>query len=173
MATAIPSDRYRWTAAAQFVVKVTSFILGGLCAYPVTVFALAPLRLLRLEFTLAPWSMLKGLVLYIAFAAVLYWVRGAVAALLVAGSEGKAQPLYRSTRAWAGAAIPLALAVLVPLFMHSAGGRRAIAEAERQVGPGYSFCVQRLRIAGKRGSAVVVAYSDTEIRPVAVEWHDD
>jgi hypothetical protein len=51
-------------------------------------------------------------------------------------------------------------------------GERAIEEARRKVGTGYSFYVRELNGGAHHAKAVVVAYSANEIRKVAVEWND-
>ena len=165
---------YRGNAsAAKFVVSGLSFLLGGFLLLPVVMPVLMPVRLLWLQLRLSPWPLLQTLAFYVALLAVLYWTRETLGALPVHGGGKKAPPLYRSVAAAVGAGIPLLLAVVLPLFMHSAAGRRAVAEAQGKVGPGYSFHVQQLNTSGSAGSAIVVAYSDSEIREVAVEWHDE
>jgi hypothetical protein len=162
------------TGAARFVVKGLSFFLGAFLLLPLVMPVLMPPRLLWLQLQRASaGSVLEGVGLYVGALGLLYWIRGMLARVSVHGTGGSAPPLHRSLAAAAGAAIPLFLAVILPLYQHGAAGQRAVIEAEGQAGPGYSFYVQQLSGSRSRGSARVVAYSDTELREVEVKWHDD
>ena len=164
---------YRGSArAARLVVKGLSFLLGGFLLLPALMLVVTPWRLLLLQLRLAPWSFISGGALFVVLMAVLYWVRHLLGGLAIHIGGERARPLHRSVAAWVGACIPVCLAIAMPLFMQGTAGRRAVAQAQRQVGPGYSFYVQRLNTSGASGSALVVAYSDSDMREVEVEWHD-
>jgi len=165
---------YRGSArAARFVMNGLSFLLGGVLLLPLLLPLFMPARLLWLELRLSPLWLLQAVATYVVVAGLLYWVRELLADIPIHGGGTRATPLYRSVPAALGAGIALLLAIVLPLFLHGAAGQRAVTEAERKVGPGYSFWVQRLDVSRSGGSAVVVAYTDTEVREVAVEWRDE
>lgn len=161
-------------SAARLVVKGLSFLLGGFLLLPLVTPAITPTRLAWLLLKRSPWHAAAGLTVYVSLLAVMYWIRQTLGELPIHGGQMKAPPLHRSLPAGLGAAIPLLLAVILPVSMAGPAGRRAVAEAARKVGPGYSFHVQQMstsiNTSGTRGRATVVAYSDAEIRYVAVEW---
>jgi hypothetical protein len=161
------------TGAARFVVQGLSFLLGGIILLPFVMLVLMPIRLLRLELKLAPMETLSWATVSAGLFALLLWIRASLGSLPLYPGGQRARPLHRSPAAAAGAGIPLLLAVFLPFFMQGESGHRAIAEAQREVGPGYSFYVGQLSTSGKSGAAVVTAYSDTEIRKVVVEWSDE
>jgi hypothetical protein len=139
---------------------------------PLAMLAIVPARLLSLQLRLSPSSTLESAALYVALIAVLYWIRQTLSHLPIHGAGASAPALHRSPPAALGAGIPLLLAIVIPVYMGGPSGDRAIAEAQRKVGPGYSFSVQQLTRSGRNGRAVVVAYSDREIRHVAVDWQE-
>src|SRR5262245_52131184 len=164
---------YRGSArAARFVVSGLSFLLGGLLLLPALGLAITPWRLILLELKLSPWSFLVNAVVFTALLGVLFWVRQLLANLAIHKRGERARPLHRSPAACIGACIPIALAAVLPLFLRGPSAQRAVAEAQRQVGSGYAFHVEQLTTAGASGRAVVVAYSDSEVRRVEVLWSD-
>ena len=160
-------------SAARFCIKGLSFLLGVFLLLAFVIPFLMPLRLLWVQVKLSPFESVRGLLVVCAFCGVLYWIRRALASLPVYPGGAFAPHLYRSPAAWAGAAIPILSAFLVAVFLNGTSGTRAIEEARRKVGPGYSFHVRRLTTAGRHGSAIVTAYSGQEVRQVAVEWNDE
>lgn len=165
---------YRGSArAARFVVRGLSFLLGGFILVPLPLIAANPWRLLLLQIRLSAWSFIQGAAMYLALVAVLFWVRHLLGGLRIHAQGEAARPLHRSIAAWIGAGIPICLAVVLPVSLASDGGRRAAAEARRQLGPGYSFHVQQLSTWGGSGRAVVAAYTDSQLRYVTVQWDDN
>jgi len=159
----------RHIGAARFVVRGLSFLLGGFLLVPLVIPAFTPLRLLWVQMVLFPVPFAEAAAVYVGLIAALYWIRQTVAGVPLYGPARRVEPLHRSTAARVGAAIPLGLAVVFPLFMNSAAGRRAVAEARRQLGPHYSFHVTRLNQSTGGCTATVVAYTDAEIRELEVK----
>ena len=161
------------TGAARFAQKGLSFILGALLVFPLLVPLLMPPRLLWLLLRLSSLSALLGLVTIAALLALLYWIRATLASLPLYPGGANAPPLHKSRAALAGAALSLVIAVALSFALGGDSGQRAVEEARRKVGPGYSFFVQQLTAASKRGSATVIAYSQTEMKEVHVQWQDE
>jgi hypothetical protein len=157
------------TGAARFVVRGLSFFLGALLVGPLVVPAFTPLRLLWVQMVLSPVPFVEAVSLYVGLMAALYWIRQTVARVPLYAPARRVEPLHRSTAARVGAAIPLGLAIILPFWMNSGAGRRALAEAERQLGPRYSFHVTRLNQSTGGCTATVLAYTDAEVRELEVD----
>lgn len=83
---------------------------------------------------------------------------------------------YRAGGMFIGVAIVAFVGLLFGAMSRSEAAKRAIVEAERQVGPSYSFFVESLATTTsrqeRRGKARVVAYNSDTAKTVLVKWVD-
>ena len=161
------------TGTARWVIKGLSFLLGTLLLLFAMIPVIMPPRLLWLQVKTSPFATIGGLGALAALLAALSWVRTSLASLPLYPAGLHAPALYRARGAWLGASVAAAVAIFLAVFLRGPFARRAIAEAKQRVGADYSFFVREMRVAGGRGSAVVLAYSDKEVREVPVRWNDE
>jgi hypothetical protein len=159
--------------AARFIVKALSFLLSLLLLMPVVAFVLTPSRVLWLHIRRDPGSAVETAAVYAGLTALLFWIREMLARVPVHGQGEKATSLQRSVAGRLGAAMALAIVVVMLILMNGPAAKRAVREAENKAGPGYSYYVRRLSPSGSGGRAIVAAYNDIEIREIAVEWQAD
>jgi len=84
---------------------------------------------------------------------------------------------HKPTRGfWVGGCLALLLFVLLSFLMGGATADQAKQRAAAQVGQGYKFHVKSMNMStgtgGKHVRAVVIAYNDTEIKDIVVEWSE-
>ena len=72
----------------------------------------------------------------------------------------------------AGLALVTFMAVMLSMTLNGDAGIRAVELAREQLGPGYNYTTQSIRWGGGHASATVVAYNESEIKYVPVEWSE-
>lgn len=71
-----------------------------------------------------------------------------------------------------GFALVAFLGVMLNMTLNGPAGDRAVELARIKLGPDYKYAIQSIQWGGNRGSAVVAAYTDREIKYVPVEWSE-
>ena len=71
-----------------------------------------------------------------------------------------------------GLGLAIFLAVMLNMTLNGAAGDKAVDLARKELGSGYKYATQSIQWGGGRGSAVVAAYNDSEIKYIPVEWSE-
>jgi hypothetical protein len=169
---------------ARIVRVYAAFMFAGFLGVPVVLFVVFPRDLIQTYLRIAPvpqvlgWSLCLAAVL-----ALLWWVYHSLSAPAVEAAI-QASELSRS-RYWhhpwagfvAGAGLAALLAIVLPLTNQSEDARRAVEQARVKLGPGYQYFVSSLSTswssaAGAQVRASVLAYTESSIQFVELEWHE-
>jgi hypothetical protein len=69
-----------------------------------------------------------------------------------------------------GAALATCIFTLVSVTLHGESSRAAIELARNKVGPSYHFWISNLQVSGEHGRAHLLAYNESTIQTVDVDW---
>ena len=172
---AVISGIYVWRGHpwyVRFVPRAAAFFATGFATVLVVLPFLMPLDLSLLELRSHVVEAVTGLVIAMGFIVFLSWVYSELRSEVVIDAY-TANELPRSppkAAFIAGATLVLAIVVLLKLVADSGIEQRAIDLAKTRSGPGFRYWVSSFSTSGDHGRAVVWAYDDRTVTPVAVEW---
>ena len=167
-------------AMTKHIAFGAKFFLAGACALMIP-FLAYPLSLISTYISTLPALTSISFGIYIAFDLALFsWAsvllnNGELRS--IAMKEGvKFDRLKTKTAVLFGLGGSLLFAVIIRLVSASDSAQLAIERAAAELGPEYAYHVTSLRIASNNGtrsvSAVVVAYTDSEIQTIEVAWQE-
>lgn len=153
----------RWFSAF-FVIA----FIGMLFLFPITM----PVQLLITQMKLNPAGMLGSYAFSIVFIGVLIWVYkqlstpSALAKLEQAGYKtGKPK-----TALYAALGIMVLGGAMFGFLFNSESAEKAKSLAKEQLGSNYEYHISSMQTSGNKGSAVVTAFNENEIKNVQVKW---
>lgn len=153
----------RWFSAF-FVVG----FIGVLIFIPIN----TPISLLIAQLHVQPMLIVGPYLIGIPFIYLLYWVHKQLStpeSLQVLADAGYKTGKPKSA-IFAGVGLVVILFVSLTLMLNSESGTKAKQLAEEQTGPGYQYHVTQMSLSGGKGSALVTAYNNNEIKNVVVRW---
>jgi hypothetical protein len=159
----------RWFAV--FLLAGTSSLL---LAWPF----MQPIGLTLTQVRLSPFLTAASATFALAVLAFLFWTQRQLGLPAVLAAHAAAHRKSHRMRkpAAIGVGLVILLAVLIPALLGGSAGTRAKSLAEQQLGVGYQYHVSSLNYStnsqGASYTANVTAWSDREIRTVAVEWSE-
>jgi hypothetical protein len=152
----------RWSSRAS------GFFLGAFVVAVIAFPFLVPIDLGAREMQAHPIEAV-GLAIYSLGAVVLLaWIHWHLRSLAVVPGEPSAW--VRWIPSMLGAALAMGIVTLVGVTLHGASSRTAIDLARNEVGPGYRFWISNLSVVGEHGRARVLAYNDSTIQTLDVDW---
>ena len=153
----------RWLSAF-FVIA----FIGVLFLFPITM----PVQLLITQIKLNPTGMLGSYAFSIVFIGILIWIYkqlstpSALAKLEQAGyKSGKPK-----TALYAAVGIMVLGGVMFGVLFNSESAEKAKTLAKEQLGSNYEYHISSMQTSGSKGSAVVTAFNENEIKNVHVKW---
>ena len=166
--------------AARLVAFFAAFFLAGLLGLFVIVPFIFPPALIGTYLRITPIASLiwQG-VLMIVPLFILWWIYRSLASSPVQStilSAGLDDRWRRSTRGFEwGAALVVAAGIFTFTFGHGETARQALEHARAEKGPGYNYFVSSLSTLwtsrdGTEVKATVLAYTDSSIEKVNLEW---
>jgi hypothetical protein len=131
-----------------------------------------PLSLLIAQLHIQPMLTVGPYIFGIPFIYLLYWVHKQLSTPESLGllSETGYKTGKPKSAVVAGVGLVLTISIALTLMLNSESGVKAKELAKEQTGPGYQYHVMQMSISGGKGSAMVTAYSDNEIKNVMVRW---
>jgi len=152
----------RWTS------RSSGFFLGAFAVAIIAFPFLFPIALGVRETQAHPLESV-GLAIYgLGAVSLLVWIHWQLRSLAVVPADPSAR--VRWTPSVLGAALAIGIVTLVGVTLHGASSRTAIELAHKEVGPGYRFWISNLSVFGEHGRARVLAYNDSTIQTVNVDW---
>ena len=161
-----------------FAAFISSSCAGGLFIMPF----LLPFGLLLAYARNETTTILSGLLLVLLIMALLVWIYRQLTSAVVLSAMDEARidrsSFWRKPTMgfWVGGCLCVFLLVFMPLMLGGATAQEAKRRATDQVGQGYKFAVMSLHMSSSSGGthvyADVVAYNNTEITNVVVEWSE-
>ena len=168
--------------AARIISFFMAFFIAGFAGVLIFMPFFFPIDLLITYFKLEPAFSFSVTIFVPIFIAPIVWIYWELTSLPVRkamdGSEVNYTSFWRNpTRGfWVGGCLALLLFILLSFLMGGATADQAKQRAAAQVGQGYKFHVKSMNMStgtgGKHVHAVVIAYNDTEIKDVVVEWSE-
>ena len=163
--------------AARWVATLSTFMLAACSVMLVVMPFMYPLG-----YWLAVLSHGSGLavtlVITAAFFAILIWVRNQVmhpAVLQAQSAAGLPAPKIKVAMG-VGLALPVLLVTLLGFMLNGDSAHEAIRRAKQEFGGDYQYVVTNMQISssmnGKRVSAIVAAYNNTELKSIQVSWKE-
>ena len=131
-----------------------------------------PLSLLVAQLHVQPMLAIGPYLFGIPLIYLLYWVHKQLSSpnslqLLADAGYKTAKP---KSAVFAGIGLVAILFVTLTLMLKGESGLKAKQLAQEQTGPGYQYHVTQMSLSGGKGSAVVTAYNNNEIKNVVVRW---
>jgi len=167
---------------ANVVASFSAFFLSGLLGALIIIPFLVQFDLMLAYLRVYPLYVLLSLFLFVGTLVLLGWIyrRLTTPPILAAIAEQYPQctKFWRrpSTGFLSGILVIIILAAMFYFMGRGASAERAIAEARQKVGEGYKFNIISWNMQSSGGhshySGVVIAYNQTEIRQIPIEWDE-
>ena len=153
----------RWFSAFA----VVGFI-GVLIFMPIN----TPFSLLVAQLNIQPMLTVGPYIFGVPLIFLLYWVHKQLSSpeSLRLISEAGYKTAGPTSAVVAGVGLVLILFISLTLMLNGESGLKAKELAKEQTGPGYQYHVTQMSMSGGKGSAVVTAYNNNEIKNVTVRW---
>ncbi len=168
---AVLAGIFVWRGHARWIRRVSlasGFFLGAFIIAIIGAPFLFPISLGVREIQAHPLET-AGLAIYsLAGMALLAWTHWRLRSPPVMLSEQSALASWLPSAL--GAAIAMCVIALASVTLHGKSSRIAIDLARDKVGPGYQFWVSNLGASGEHGHARVLAYNESIIQTVDVDW---
>ena len=161
--------------AARLVTWFSAFMLAGFIGAIFLLFPfLQPFGLLVTQAKLNPGPTLGSWLMALVCLALLCWTYRQLRTTPVLDAlKASGRPTSRPKLAFGlGLGLAILLAVMLNMTLHGAAGDKAVDLARKELGPGYKYATQSIQWTGGRGSAVVAAYNDSEVKYMPVEWSE-
>lgn len=168
---AVLAGTFVWRGNPWWIQRVSlasGFFLGALIVAIIAAPFLFPINLGVREIQAHPLEA-AGLAIYsLAGMALLAWTHWRLRTQAVMVSAPSAWASWRPSAL--GAALAICVITLVSVTLHGKSSRTAIDLARDKVGPGYHFWISNLGTSGEHGHARVLAYNESTIQTVDVDW---
>jgi hypothetical protein len=168
--------------AARIVSWFAAFLISGCIGILLISPLLFPPGLIVVYIKLHAAFVLLGVTAGIVIIALLIWVYRSLTsppvrnAMEQKGIVARAFWKRPSRGFWVGGCLVVLLFVLLSILSHSQTAEEAKQRAAAQVGPAYSFHITSINVSirssGTYVHAVVIAYNDTEIKSIEIEWEE-
>jgi hypothetical protein len=169
---------------ARVVTSFSAFLFTGFVGLLLISPSIVPIALIRTFLRITPTvSLISWSVLSIGLLVMLWWVHKSLAspsvqeAIRSAGQTGTRFWSQPRAAFWFGAALPVGLAVIIMLTKHSDTALEAVKRANEEKGPSYHYFLSALSsswtsVSGTHVRATVLAYTDSEIQTIRLEWRE-
>ena len=167
---------------ANVVASFSAFFLSGLLGALVIIPFLAPFDLMLAYLRVYPLYVMLGFFFFACTLVLLGWIYRRLTTRPILAAIAEAHP--QCTKFWrrpstgflSGILGVIILAAMFYFMGPGARAERAIAEARKKVGDGYKFNIISWNMQSSGGhshySGVVIAYNQTEIRQIPIEWDE-
>jgi hypothetical protein len=158
---------------ALWVTRFGAFLLTGWILILFLVFpSVEPLSLWIIEWRLQPVTTFLTLAVPAVLLPVLVWVYRLLRQPEVLAALEHDGMTAKPPRLWIGmgAALALFMAVMLHVMFNGEGAKKAIELARAQNGTQYEYTIRQIATGADKGSAVVTAFKDDEIKDVSVKW---
>jgi hypothetical protein len=158
--------------SAMVVRWFSTFFMVGFIGLLIFIPINTPLSLLVAQLHVQPMLTIGPYLFGIPLIYLLYWVYKQLSSpnsLQLLADDGYKTGKPKSA-VFAGIGLVLILFVTLTLMLKGESGLKAKQLAQEQTGPGYQYHVTQMSLSGGKGSAVVTAYNNSEIKNVVVEW---
>ncbi len=157
---------------ARVVRWFSAFLMVGFIGLLIFIPINTPLSLLVAQLHVQPMLAIGPYLFGIPLIYLLYWVHKQLSSpnslqLLADAGYKTAKP---KSAVFAGIGLVAILFVTLTLMLKGESGLKAKQLAQEQTGPGYQYHVTQMSLSGGKGSAVVTAYNNNEIKNVVVRW---